>query len=126
MTTSPAKGAGRQFWKVLKFQFILGGAYLLGILVWDSSRVLSASVGCVAALLPNAYFYLRMSGQAANDNAQQWLGYAYRTEFVKWAMAGMIFLLAFTSQYSWDPLVLFAGYVLIQISGWFVPFLIKG
>jgi hypothetical protein len=38
----------------------------------------------------------------------------------------MILLLAFTTDYPWDPVVLFAGFVLIQVSGWFTPFVTKG
>ncbi len=86
----------------------------------------SAIIGCLAGLIPNGYFYFRMSKQVEGNNAQQWLGYAYRSEFGKWLMTGMIFMLVFTSKHTWDPIVLFAGYVLIQISSWFVPFVIKG
>ncbi|MDH5356370.1 MAG: ATP synthase subunit I [Gammaproteobacteria bacterium] len=110
----------------MKIQFILGGFYFLGIAFWDNALVLSALVGCMAALVPNTYFYIRMGKQAENNDAQQWLSYAYRSEFGKWLMTGMIFLLAFTSNHSWDPIVLFAGYVLIQISSGFVPFIFKG
>lgn len=86
----------------------------------------SALVGCLAALVPNGYFYYRMSRQVENNNAQQWLGFAYRSEIGKWFMTGMIFVLAFTSNHSWDPIVLFTGYTLILISSWFVPFVTKG
>ena len=33
-------------------------------------------------------------------------------------------MLAFTTDYSWDPVMLFAGFVLIQMSGWLAPFVI--
>jgi len=88
----------------------------------------SALVGCLAALLPKTYFGIRTIMATAatedNNNATQWLGYAYRFEIGKWAMMAMIFGLAFTSGYPWDPVVLFAGFVLIQISGLFAPLLI--
>jgi len=35
-------------------------------------------------------------------------------------------VLAFTSGYPWDPVILFAGFVLIQLSGLFAPLVIKG
>ncbi|MCP4188892.1 MAG: hypothetical protein GY763_14905 [Gammaproteobacteria bacterium] len=115
-----------QIWKTLAIQFSLGVFYASIMAFWKSDVVFSAVVGSLAALIPNSYFYWRISKQRENDNAQQWLGYAYRSELGKWLMTGMIFMLAFASDLPWDPIVLFAGYVLIQISSWFVPFIIKG
>ncbi|MCP4490159.1 MAG: hypothetical protein GY820_23010 [Gammaproteobacteria bacterium] len=115
-----------QIWKTLVIQFALGVIYASIMAFWKSEVVFSAVTGCLAALIPNGYFYWRISKQRENDNAQQWLGYAYRSEFGKWLMTGMIFMLAFTSDHLWDPIILFAGYALIQVSSWFVPFIIKG
>jgi F0F1-type ATP synthase assembly protein I len=114
-----------QIYKTLIAQYLLGGIYLIGIAIWADSVMLSAVVGCIAGLAPNTYQSIRMLKQTQNDNALQWLGYAYRSEFVKWFMTGMIFVLAFTADYQWDPIVLFAGYILILISSWFVPFFTK-
>jgi F0F1-type ATP synthase assembly protein I len=61
-----------------------------------------------------------------DKNAAQWLGYAYRSEIGKWVIMSAIFMLAFSTDYPWDPVVLFAGFVLIQLSGWLTPFVIKG
>jgi len=54
------------------------------------------------------------------------LGYAYRSEIGKWVILGAIFMVAFSTDYPWDPIVLFAGFVLIQLSGWLAPIVIKG
>jgi len=116
-----------QILRTLVFQFVLGGVYLTGIGLWDPTEIPSALAGCVASLVPKAYFDMKMS-QAANNNsdAASWLGYAYRAEIGKWVIMGSIFVLAFTSEYSWDPVILFAGFVLLQLSGWFVPLITKG
>ncbi len=114
-----------QILKPLIAQFALGGIYVFGVVIWNDSVMLSALVGCMACLIPSSYYSIRMLKQTKNDNALQWLGYAYRSEFVKWVLTGIIFVLAFTSNYQWDPIVLFAGYIIIQISSWFVPFIIK-
>jgi F0F1-type ATP synthase assembly protein I len=107
-------------------QYALGGIYLFGVVIWNDSVMLSALTGCIACLAPNTYHSIRMLKQTENNNAVQWLGYAYRSEFVKWLMTGMIFLLAFTTNYQWDPIILFAGYILLQVSSWFVPLVLKG
>jgi ATP synthase protein I len=112
--------------KTLIVQYIFGAFFILGAGLLERSVMLSAIVGCLAGLVPNTYFCFKMSRQSKNDDAIQWLGYAYRAEFGKWLMTGMIFVLAFTSGHSWQPVVLFAGYCLILISSWFVPFMIKG
>lgn len=115
-----------QIYKTLIIQYLLGGIYLIGVVIWNDSVMLSALVGCIASLVPNSYQSIRMQKQIENNNAMQWLGYAYRSEFVKWLMTGMIFWLAFTANYQWDPIVLFAGFVLMQMSSWFIPFIFKG
>jgi F0F1-type ATP synthase assembly protein I len=116
-----------QIYRALGFQFALGGVYLTGIGLWDPAGIPSALVGCVASLVPKTYFDMKMSRAADNDSdAVGWLGYALRAEIGKWVIMGAIFALAFTSDYPWDPVVLFAGFVLLQVSGWFVPLVTKG
>jgi len=115
-----------QIIRILVLQYALGVTYLIGTGLWDLALAPSALVGCVAALVPKTYFSLRMLQATENNNAPQWLGYAYRSEIGKWVIMSAIFLLAFTTDYPWDPVILFAGFVLIQTSGWFAPFVIKG
>ena len=115
-----------QIIRILVLQYVLGVTYLIGTGLWDLALAPSALVGCVAALVPKTYFSLRMLQATENNNAPQWLGYAYRSEIGKWVIMSAIFLLAFTTDYPWDPVILFAGFVLIQTSGWFAPFVIKG
>ena len=120
------KAMKNQILKALVLQYVLGVTYLAGTGLWDVSAMMSALVGCVAALLPKTYFDLRMLRDAEDKNAAQWLGYAYRSSIGKWVIMGAIFTLAFSTGYPWDPVVLFAGFVLIQLSGWLTSFVIKG
>ena len=115
-----------QIIRTLVLQYTLGVVYLIGAGLWDTAVMFSALVGCLAALLPKTYFGIRtIKATEDNKDATQWLGYAYRSEIGKWVMMAMIFWLAFTSGYPWDPVVLFAGFVLIQISGLFAPLVIR-
>jgi len=100
--------------------------YLLLVFLLGWGDLFSALTGCLASLLPTAYFCIRMMRQVDNNNAEQWLGYAYRTDIGKWIMTGVIFALAFTSGYQWDPVILFVGYLLLQMSGMFIPLIQKG
>ena len=115
-----------QIIRVLILQYFLGGIYMAATGLWASAAMISALAGCMAALIPKTYFSLRMLRSTEDKNAAQWLSYAYRSEIGKWVIMGVIFLLAFTADYPWDPVVLFAGFVLIQMSGWLAPFVIKG
>lgn len=115
-----------QIIKSLILQYALGMVFLSGAGLWDKTLMLSALVGCMAGLIPNTYFSMRMLQSANNNNAIQWLGYAYRSEIGKWLISGAIFVLAFSSDYPWDPVFLFAGFCLIQLSGWVTAFVIKG
>jgi len=115
-----------QILQTLLVQYALGGVFVLGVVIWNDSVMLSALVGCLACLVPNSYHSFRMLRQIKSENAVQWLAHAYRSELVKWLMTGMVFVLAFTANYQWDPIVLFAGYILTLIPSWFVPLVIKG
>ena len=115
-----------QIIRILIFQYILGVAYLILTGLWDITFAPSALVGCLAALLPKSYFSFRMLRVTENNNAPQWLGYVYRSAIGKWVIMSAILVLAFTSGYSWDPVVLFAGFVLIQLSGLVAPLVTKG
>lgn len=100
--------------------------YLLLVFILGLGSEVSALTGCLLSLLPNIYFYLRMLRQAENENAAQWLGYAYRSDVSKWILAVSLFALLFSIDYAWDPIILFVGYLLVQMSGLFLPFIQKG
>jgi F0F1-type ATP synthase assembly protein I len=123
---TPGKAMKNQIIRLLVIQYALGIAYLAVMGIRDEVAAMSALIGCVAALLPKTYFGLRMMRASDDRNAAQWLGYAYRSEIGKWVIMGAIFMMAFATDYSWDPVVMFAGFVLIQVSGWLAPFVIKG
>ena len=113
-----------QIIKVLILQYGLGVVYLAAAGLWDAATIISAMTGCMAALVPKTYFSLRMLRDTEDKNAQQWLSYAYRSEIGKWVIMGSIFMVAFNADYHWDPVILFVGFVIIQISGWLTPFVI--
>ena len=113
-----------QIIKVLILQYVLGGIYVIVTSLWDVAVIISALTGCLAALVPKTYFSLRMLRTTDDKDAMQWLGYAYRSEIGKWVIMGAIFMAAFSTSYPWNPVVLFAGFVLIQFSGWLAPFVI--
>jgi ATP synthase protein I len=123
---TPGKAMKNQIFKVLVLQYALGGFYLAVTGIWDAAGMMSALTGCLAALVPKTYFSLRMLRNTEDKNAAQWLGYAYRSEIGKWVIMGAIFAIVFSTDYPWDPAVLFVGFVLIQLSGWLAPFVIKG
>ena len=111
---------------LLAVQLVITLFYLVLAYLLKPGSEVSALTGCFASLLPNIYFYIKMLRQAENNDAAEWLGYAYRSDIGKWLMAGVIFAVLFSSGYQWDPLILFVGYLLVQMSGIFVPFIHKG
>lgn len=111
---------------LLALQSLLTFLFLLVIHVLRIGDLFSALVGCLASLIPATYQGVKMVLNKEHDDAQQWLGFAYRVDLVKWLMTGMIFILAFTSQYTWDPATLFIGYLLVQMSGILIPLVQKG
>ena len=86
------KAMKNQIIRTLVLQYVLGAVYLAGTGLWDTAVMLSALVGCLAALIPGTYFGVRMMQATENNkDAAQWLGSAYRYEIGKWVMMGMIF-----------------------------------
>jgi len=114
-----------QIWAVLQVQYSVAGIFLLLVLLWNYNVVFSAFVGVLAAVVPNSYFAFKMLKRVNNKDAVQWLGYAYRSEFGKWLMTGVIFVLVFTSDYAWNYKVLLAGFIFMQFSSWFTPLMVK-
>ena len=115
-----------KIFRVLVLQYALGFIYLTATGIWDAAAMMSAVTGCMAALVPKTYLCMRMLRTKEVESAAQWLGYAYRSQIGKWVIAGAIFMFAFTTDYPWDPVVLFAGFVLIETSGWLAAVVIKG
>ncbi|MDJ0832174.1 MAG: ATP synthase subunit I [Gammaproteobacteria bacterium] len=111
---------------LLTVQSVMMLVFLALVLLLQLGDWISALTGCLASLVPSIYFSIRMLRQADNNEAAAWLSYAYRSEIAKWVMAGIIFAVAFTSGYPWDPMILFIGYLLVQVSGMFVPLIQKG
>ncbi len=113
---------------------LLVGQYGLALVLtavaawWGEVAAFSALTGCLAALLPNTFFCIRMLRAATRDYEEpsQFVRDAFRAEFQKWLMTGMILLLAFTSDYSWNPGFLFAGFGILLFTGVFVSFVLKG
>ena len=111
---------------LLTVQLVLMLLYIGFVYGLKLGDLFSAFVGCLASLIPSMYFSFKMLRSRLETDAAEWLAYAYRSDIGKWIMAAMIFALAFSSDYSWDPLILFIGYLLVQMAGMFVPLLQKG
>ena len=111
---------------LLTVQLVLMLIYLGLVTGLGFGDFFSALTGCMASLIPSAYFSFKMLRSRLDTDASEWLAYAYRSDIGKWIMAAMIFALAFSSGYQWDPMILFIGYLLVQMAGMFVPLLQKG
>ena len=111
---------------LLIIQLLVMLGFLAVVYILQLGDMVSGLTGCLASLLPSLYFSFRMLRRAHINDAAEWLGHAYRSDIGKWVFAGIIFTLAFTTGYQWDPLVLFVGYLLVQMSGLFLPFIQKG
>jgi ATP synthase protein I len=116
----------KQIVRGLSLQLLLAGLLLTGISFFQTgTSFFSAVAGCLAAILPNGYIGYKMARQTEAATAHEFVNYAYRSQFGKWVMTGMIFTLIFTAEYDWDPLSLFVGYCVIAITGGFIPLIFK-
>lgn len=111
---------------LLTVQLVLMLLYLGLVYGLKLGDVFSALTGCLASLIPSLYFSFKMLRSRLESDPSEWLSYVYRSDIGKWIMAAIIFALAFSSGYQWDPLILFVGYLLVQMAGMFVPIFQKG
>ncbi len=116
----------KQIRLLVSVELMISLVYLSFVYLLRLGDLFSALTGCLASLIPGFYFAIKIWRQADNNDPQSWISHAYRADFGKWLMTGVIFFLAFTSGYIWDPLIFFVGYLLVQMSGMFVPFFTKG
>ncbi len=123
--TAPMK---RQVTKLLLGQYLLATIFTAVAAWWGGTAAFSALTGCLAALIPNTFFCIKMLRASSREyeEASQFVRDAFRAEFQKWLMTGMILLLAFTSDYPWNPGFLFAGFGILLFTGVFVSFVLKG
>ncbi len=111
---------------LLLIQLAVMLGFLAVVALLRPAALVSGLTGCLASVLPSFYFSIRMLRHRHVSDAGEWLGYAYRSDIGKWVIAGIIFALAFSSGYHWDPVILFTGFLLVQMSGMLLPLIQKG
>ena len=118
----------RQVVSLLLGQYALALIFAAVAARWGETAGFSALTGCLAALLPNTFFSIRMLRASTRDydSPSDFLRDAFRSEGQKWLMTGMILVLAFTSDYEWNPGFLFAGFSIMLFAGGFMSFVLKG
>lgn len=103
--------------KILSYQVLIIMVVSLGFVVEGWQKSLSSALGGGAALIPNLYFALRITGSAEQD-ARKILRSFYLGESVKLLLTVALFMLIFQIP-NIEILPLMAGYVAALSVFWF-------
>lgn len=96
---------------------------LLCLLVFGVNASSSAVLGGVVCIVPNAYFASRIFKYQGARAAKQIVNSFYKGEALKIIMSMFLFTAVFIS-FRITPLAFFGGYIAVQITHWFAPWLI--
>lgn len=102
-------------------RFVVGCLFLVLIYMFQPMSVFSAFIGFMASFIPEAYQGWKISKTEGEYEPNKWLRLTYQSMISKWLMTAMIFALSFSSDIEWDYKILFAGYLLVSISGLLTP-----
>lgn len=98
------------------WQFLVGLG--LSAAIWagfDGVAGYSALLGCLAAVIPNAFLALRLMVSQTKDGAKALLGAAWIGEIGKLALTVLIFTLVFTQVRPLNAAAVFAGFITTQL-----------
>ncbi len=95
---------------------------LTAVMVSGVTAGLSAILGGLVSLLPNAYFARTLFQHQGARAAKKIVNSFYKGEAVKIALSVVMFALVFAF-FSIVPLVFFATYIVVQMAFWFAPLL---
>ena len=111
--------------RIIMWQFLVGAALaavLLGVL--GKVAGYSAMLGCLTAVIPNAFLALRLIAPRRDPGAQALIRAAWIGEIGKVALTVLIFTLVFTLVRPLSAAALFAGFIVTQLVA-FSGFLIR-
>lgn len=92
-------------------------------IVYGANAAISALLGGVVCIVPNAYFAKRLFKYQGARSAKKIVNGFYKGEAIKIILS----IALFTTVFIWvkvTPLVFFAAYIMILMSHWFAPLII--
>ena len=111
--------------RITAMQAVITALLSLGSLIDGSTASLSALLGGLICLIPNAYLTFRafsLSGaRAAKGIVQEF----YKGAAGKFVLTGLGFALAFSQIRSINAVILFSAFIVVQAVHWFAPILLK-
>jgi len=107
-------------------RFVVGCVFVVLIYVFQQASVFSAFIGFMACFIPESYQGWKISKTGGVYEPNMWLRLAYQSMITKWLMTAMIFAVSFSTEIQWDYVILFIGYVIVNVFGLLTPILIKG
>ena len=104
----------------------LGVTMLIAVvsrLIGDDTAALSAAVGGLVCVVPNAYFVRQLFKHNGARAARQIVNGFYKGEALKLILSVTLFALVF-KYLNVNPLVFFVAYIAAQMVFWFAPLII--
>jgi ATP synthase protein I len=92
-------------------------------LKYNANAAISAGLGGLVGIIPNALFAIKLFKYQGARAARQIVSSFYKGEALKIVLSIFLFALVFIS-YKITPLAFFVSYVLVLMTHWFAPWII--
>lgn len=110
--------------RVVVAQFIVNAVLSAALFPLGFTVALSAWLGGLCCLVPNAYFIWRAFRFSGAGVAKLITRSFYQGEAGKLALTAVMFMLTFTLVKPVEPVALFGAFILVQMVNWFTPLLV--
>ncbi|WP_281648062.1 F0F1 ATP synthase subunit I [Parendozoicomonas sp. Alg238-R29] len=111
--------------RVILVQAIVTILLTAGLFVVDKTAAVSAFLGGLVCLVPNAYLVFKAFSLSGARAAKNIVKNFYRGEAGKFLLTASGFALVFALVKPLDAVVLFGAFMLVQAVNWFTPWLLK-
>lgn len=112
-------------YRVILVQMAVTAVMTLGLLVVDRVMAMSALLGGLICLLPNAWLVRKAFAFGGAQSAQRIVNSFYKGEAGKFLLTVCGFTLAFAWIRPLHPLMLMGAFVVVQAVNWFAPIILN-
>ncbi|MCK5892844.1 MAG: F0F1 ATP synthase subunit I [Endozoicomonadaceae bacterium] len=112
-------------YRVILVQMAVTAIMALGLLVVDRIMAMSALLGGLICLLPNAWLVRKTFAFAGAQSAQRIVNSFYQGEAGKFLLTFCGFALVFAWVRPLHPLILMSAFVVVQAVNWFAPVILN-
>lgn len=104
---------------ILKSQIIFSIIFIVIIALTVNVKAMgSAVLGCLCCFIPCCYFFWKASKKVKDNDPKKFITQIYSAEVGKFLLAISCFILVFSSNILYSPIIFFMGFIVVQSTVW--------